>query len=105
MASTRKRSPGRRKTGVPMSLRLPAALRQRVRRFAKARGLEEATAVRTLCAERLNELDLTEDLMVAERWQLDRALESWDKLERGELELVEPDEIRRVFAEARARSR
>lgn len=85
-----------------MSLRFPADLRARVKRYARSRGLEEATAVRALCAERLRELDLTEDLRVAEQWQLGQAVESWDRMLRGELETVEPTEVRRLFAAARA---
>ena len=86
-----------------MSLRFPAELRARVKRYAYSRGLEEATAVRALCAERLNELDLTQDLQVAHQWQLDQAVKSWDRLEDGELELSTPNDVRRVFDDARAK--
>jgi hypothetical protein len=86
-----------------MSLRFPPALRARVQRFAVERGLEEATAVRTLCAERLQEIDLTSDLLLAERWQLQQARQAWDEWERGELETVELDALKTVFAEARRR--
>ena len=87
-----------------MSLRFPPQLRARVKRYARSRGLEEATAIRALCAERLRELDLTEDLHLAEQWQLQQARESWDRLLRGELETVEPTEVRRLFAQARVRT-
>ena len=88
-----------------MSLRLPLALRERVRRFAAARGLEEATAVRTLCAERLQELELSQDLLIAERWQFARALETWEQWERGALKPTDPGVVRDIFAGARARVR
>lgn len=88
-----------------MSLRFPAELRARVKRYAATRGLEEATAVRALCAERLREVELGDDLMAAERWQLSSALESWDRLERGELEIVPRGDIRRMFSAARAAAR
>lgn len=83
-----------------MSLRLPADLRARVRVYAQAHGLEEATAIRSLCADRLRELELTEDLLAAERWQLEQASATWKKLERGELELLSPAQARRALAEA-----
>ena len=91
----------RRPASVPLSLRFPPELRSRVKRYAASRGLEEATAIRALCAERLRELELTDDLGLAERWQLARATESWDKLERGELELISSADVRRIFLEAR----
>lgn len=91
----------RRPSSVPLSLRFPAELRNRVKKYAVSRGLEEATAIRALCAERLRELELTEDLAVAERWQMERALESWEKLERGHLKLYSSTEMRRELLAAR----
>ena len=99
-AATRK---GRKTTGEPMSLRFPSELRKRVKRYAQSRGLEEATAVRTLCADRLNELEVREDLESAERWQLEQALADMDRLERGELRTVGLDEVRTAFTVARKR--
>lgn len=84
-----------------MSLRFPAALRARVRRYAKSRGLEEATAVRALCADRLRDIDLKEELELAERWQLQEALREWDRLDRGEVKLHEFSDIERLFADAK----
>ena len=91
----------RRPASVPLSLRFPLQLRTRVKKYAASRGLEEATAIRALCAERLRELELTEDLAVAERWQLARANESWDELERGELKLFSSADVRRILLTAR----
>ena len=90
-----------RPSSVPISLRFSPALRKRVKKYAAARGLEEATAIRALCTERLREFELTDDLALAEVWQMARATESWDKLERGELKLVSSADVRRVLAEAR----
>ncbi|MBL8957032.1 MAG: hypothetical protein JNK82_40035 [Myxococcaceae bacterium] len=87
-----------------MSLRFPKELRARVSRYAKARGLEEATAVRVLCMERLQELELTDALALAERWQTTEALKSWEQLERGELRSV-PADLAGLFADARKRAR
>lgn len=88
-----------------MSLRFPAELRSRVKRFAATRGLEEATAVRTLCAERLAELDRLEDVRAAEQWQLAQARESFERLERGELKTVAPADLHRLLDAARRGSR
>ncbi|MDP9266279.1 MAG: hypothetical protein M3O91_09225 [Chloroflexota bacterium] len=86
-----------------MNLRFPPDLRERIQRFAVERGLQEATAVRMICAEHLNEVDLADDLARAERWQLAMANETWDRYERGELETVSAESIEEVFKEARAR--
>ncbi len=91
----------RRPSSVPLSLRFPPELRVRVKKYAASHGLEEATAIRALCTERLRELELTDDLILAERWQMARATESWDKLERGELKLVSSTDLRRILVEAR----
>ncbi len=90
----------RRRPTISLSLRFPPDLRARVRRYARAHGLEEATAIRALCADRLREIELSEDLVAAERWQLEQAIASWTRLERGKLELASPAEVRRLFAEA-----
>ncbi len=92
---------GRRPVSVPLSLRFPPELRSRVKKYAASHGLEEATAIRALCTERLRELELTDDLALAERWQRARATESWDQLERGELKLASAAEVRRILVEAR----
>lgn len=99
------RRPGRRGGNVPMSLRLPPQLRARVKRYATRKGLEEATAIRVLCAERLEELELTDELRLAEQWQRQEALVAWDQLLRGELEIAPANALKQVFAEARARMR
>lgn len=88
-----------------MSLRFPADLRARVKRYAASRGLEEATAVRALCADRLEEVELGEEVLAAERWQLSMALQSWDQLEVGKLDTVLPSEVRGLFADARRAAR
>ncbi len=97
------RSPGA--ASVPVSLRLPAGLRQRVRRFAAARDLPEATAIRTLCAERLDEIEMEGELRAAEAWQLRQAVATWDEFRAGRGRVVPRAAIDRVFAEARAMRR
>jgi hypothetical protein len=83
-----------------MSLRFPPDLRKRVQKYATSRGLEEATAVRTLCADRLRELDLVDDIRAAEAWQLEQATENLDQLRRRELTLHEPEVAHRLLAAA-----
>jgi predicted DNA-binding protein len=93
----------RRPKSMPLSVRFPQDLRARVRRFARSRGLEEATAIRMLCAEHLNELELSDDLTRAEQWQLTQVYETWDRIERGEEAFVPAAEIRAIFDRAMAR--
>lgn len=93
-----------RQAAVPFSLRVPPPLRQRIRRYAKARQLEEATAARVLMAERLNEVDAADELARADEWQLAQAQEAWRRLRRGELELAPADGLERIFREAGQRA-
>ncbi len=93
-----------RQAAAPFSLRVPPPLRQRIRRYAKARQLEEATAARVLMAERLNEVEAADELARADAWQLAQAQEAWRKLRRGELELAPVDGLARIFREAEQRA-
>lgn len=93
------------KGSVPMSLRLPSDLRGRIRRFARSRGLEDATAIRMMVAEHLNEIELDEDLTKAEAWQRAQAYETWERLRRGEERLVPMEQVYRRLDEAVARVR
>ena len=88
-----------------MSLRFPPALRARVKRFAKKRGLEEATAVRLLCAERLEELDLAAEARQSADWQDEQAIRVWEKALREETKVAPDDALDKVFATARQRVR
>jgi len=90
---------------MPMSVRLPRDLRQRVRRFARARGLEEATAIRMVLAEHLNEIELDEDLTKAEEWQRAQVYEALDRLDRGEEKIVPMERVYRTLAEGLERAR
>ncbi len=86
-----------------MSLRLPTGLRDRIRRFAAARDLQEATAIRTLTAERLDEIEMEGELRTAQAWQLRQAVTTWDRFRGGKGRVVSREAIDRVFTEARAR--
>ena|SRR3990170_4953998 len=108
MAGDRKRTgtAGRRgrQPGTPFSLRLPLPLRLRIRRYAEARQLEEATAARVLMAERLTEVEAADELARADAWQLAQAQEAWRALRRGELDLAPVDGLARIFREAEQRA-
>ena len=110
MTTTRKRggtgprSRARRAAAVPFSLRVPAPLRERIRRYAKQRQLEEATAARVLMAERLTEVEAADELARADAWQLAQAQEAWRALRRGELDLAPVDGLARIFREAEQRA-
>lgn len=93
-----------RQAAEPFSLRVPQPLRQRIRRYARARELEDATAARLLMAERLNEVETAEDLARADAWQAAQAHAVWRELLRGELETAPPDGLERIFKEAEQRS-
>jgi predicted DNA-binding protein len=88
-----------------MSLRFPTELRERVKRFAKRKGLEEATAVRLLCTERLEEIALEDEERLAEDWQDKEAIRAWERLLSGKTKIAPDDALEKVFAEARARAR
>ncbi len=96
--------PKSRQAAAPFSLRVPPPLRQRIRRYARARQLEEATAARVLMAERLNEVDAADELARADAWQLQQAQEAWRALLRGGLELAPAGNLARIFREAEQRA-
>lgn len=87
----------------PISFRMPVELRERLRRFAKARSLGEAEALRLALSEHLNEIDERRELIDAERWQLDQVLATLERVRRGEERVVSREEIDRLFRDAIAR--
>jgi hypothetical protein len=84
----------------PVHLRMPAALRQRLRRFAKERNLGESAALRLVISEHLDHVESERELAEAERWQFKQAYATWDRYKRGELATVSRDEIDQVFRDA-----
>lgn len=87
---------------MPISLRFSPALRERVRRFAAKRQLQEATAIRLLVSERLNEIDDAKQLAEAEAWQREQALATWERFLAGRGRVVPRERIARIFAKALA---
>lgn len=100
-AAARKRP---RTAAAPFSLRVPPPLRDRIRGYARARHLEEATAARVLMAERLNEVDEAQELARADAWQLAQVQEAWRDLRSGRLKIARPDGLARIFREAEERA-
>lgn len=84
----------------PISFRMPVELRTRLRRFAQARSLGEAEALRLALSEHLNELDDRHELADAERWQLEQVLATLERVRRGEERVVSREEIELLFREA-----
>ncbi len=84
----------------PMHLRMPATLRQRLRRFARERNLGESAALRLVISEHLDHVESESELMEAERWQFKQVYATWDRYKRGELGTVSREEIDQVFRHA-----
>lgn len=87
----------------PLSVVLPKALRERLSIEARKRGLPLSTAVRTLVAERVREIDEASALSAADQWQRSQAWATWEQLEKGALEEVTRDDLAKDFASALAR--
>lgn len=105
MPKPRRSGPADPKVSAPMSLRLSSDLRRRIRRFARARGLEDATAIRMVVTEHLNEIELDEDLAKAEEWQRAQVYETLERLRRGEEEIVPMERIYETLAKGIERAR
>lgn len=60
---------------APLNIRLPADLRDRLRKFAASRQLTEAAAIRSMLQDRLEELPILEDVERARRWQVEQVWE------------------------------
>jgi len=77
----------------PLSIVLPRALRERLEREARKRGLPLSTAVRALVAERVTEIDEGAELTAADQWQRAQAWRDWEKVRAGTMDEVEPEEL------------
>lgn len=90
----------------PLSFRMPATLRSRLRRFAEERSLGEAEALRLALSEHLNAVDSESELAAAERWQFAQAYATWQEhLHGGRRDTVGWDAIERLFKSARSGQR
>ena len=98
------KSPARQTAAItsPINFRMPRTLRLRLRRFAKARHLAEAEALRAVISEHLDEVDSEREFAEAERWQFQQAYATWDSFRRGEGRTVPKEQIEQIFTDALA---
>lgn len=82
----------------PINFRMPSPLRTRVRRYAKARAIGEAQALRVIVSEHLDEVESNAELAAAERWQYEQAYATWDAFLQGDERTVPREAIQRIFA-------
>ena len=87
-------------TEGPVSIAVSADHRKRLRTEARRRGLGFSSTIRTLALERLSEIEEERRLARSRKWQLERALEAVDEIERGDAKEVSWDEIEKIFDEA-----
>lgn len=95
--ATRKRV---RQAGGPVSVAISPDQRRRIAAEARRRGLGVSPTIRTLALERLGEIQEEAQLARARQWQLERAREIWDAIERGEVAEVSWEEIEELFDDA-----
>ena len=87
----------------PLSVVLPEALRERLEEEAKKRGLPLSTAVRTLVAERVQEIDEAAELGEADKWQRAQAWRDWEKVRSGQMAEVTREELMAELETSRRR--
>ncbi|AUX43413.1 uncharacterized protein SOCE26_048610 [Sorangium cellulosum] len=84
----------------PVSVVLPADLRERVQAEARRRGLKLSPAIRALLSERVQELDDAEQLSRAEEWQRAQVWSVWERMKAGDHDEASRQEIDSIFDEA-----
>ncbi len=84
----------------PINFRMPSSLRSKLRRFATARHVGEAQALRVIVSEHLEEIESAAELAAAERWQYEQAYATWDRFLQGQGRTVPREEIQRILARA-----
>jgi hypothetical protein len=87
-------------TKGPVSIAVGADHRERLHAEARRRGLGFSSTIRTLALERLSEIEEERQLARARKWQLERALETVEEIERGDVKEVSWDEIDKIFDDA-----
>jgi hypothetical protein len=88
----------------PLSVLLPADLRARLADEARRRHLKLSSVVRVLAAERVAQIDASEELSAAQEWQRDQAWAAWDALRGGDRREATRADIDRDFDRAAARA-
>lgn len=90
---------------APVSIRLPEDLTARARRYARARRVGLATALRSLLSAQLDEIEQDEQLSRSERWQRDQAWASAQDIFSGKAKPVPWSELDRIHERALAKLR
>lgn len=88
-----------------MSVAVNADQRERLSAEARRRGLGVSPTIRTLAFERLADIDEERQLARARKWQLEQALKTLDKIERGEVREVPWSEVEALFDDAQRATR
>jgi hypothetical protein len=84
----------------PVSVILPAELRNRIELEAEKRGLKVSPTIRLLVKERVDELDERDALDRALEWQRAEAWATWERIRGGDFDEVTPDEVEAEFERA-----
>lgn len=84
-------------TAGPVSVAVNAEQRKRLETEARRRGLGVSPTIRTLAMERLADIQVERQLARAHRWQLERARELLDEIQRGEVGEATWEEIEKLF--------
>lgn len=100
--ATRKRL---RQAGGPVSVAINTEQRKRLAAEARRRGLGVSPTIRTLALERLGEIQEEAQVARARQWQLERAREIWDAIERGEVAEASWEDVEQLFDDALAEIR
>lgn len=99
--------PGRTKVrrNDPLTIRLPAPLRERAERYARSRRMPLAGALRTIIGDHLDQVEEDEHLSRAQRWQRDQAWASAQAIAKGVARPASWDVLRADHAAAVTRLR
>ena len=89
----------------PLTIRLPAALRDRAEGYARSRRMPLAGALRTIIGEHLDEVAQDEHLTRAQRWQSDQAWASAQSIADGTARPASWERLRADHAAAVTRLR
>lgn len=89
----------------PLTIRLPAALRDRAEGYARSRRMPLAGALRTIIGEHLDEVAQDEHLTRAQRWQRDQAWASAQAIADGTARPASWERLRADHAAAVTRLR
>lgn len=105
MAKVTRPSKTRLRRNDPLTIRLPATLRDRAEGYARTRRMPLAGALRTIIGEHLDELAQDEHLTRAQRWQREQAWASAQSIADGTARPASWERLRADHAAAVTRLR